>query len=40
VVNLGRTPVPLPEHHEVLLASAPLDDGLLPVDCAVWLSVA
>ncbi|WP_312030250.1 glycoside hydrolase family 13 protein [Actinomycetospora sp. TBRC 11914] len=39
VVNLAAAPVPLPEHAEVLLTSAPLDDGLLPADCAVWLSV-
>jgi alpha-glucosidase len=37
VVNLGRTPTPLPPHDELLLASGPLEDGLLPPDTAVWL---
>ncbi len=39
VVNLGATPVPLPSHVEVLLASAPLDDGALSPDSTVWLFV-
>ena len=38
VVNLSRHAIPLPEHHEHLLASAPLDGGLLPPDSAVWLA--
>ncbi|MGN9917306.1 glycoside hydrolase family 13 protein [Micromonospora palomenae] len=37
LVNLGTTPVPLPPHEARLLASAPLDDDLLPPDTAVWL---
>jgi alpha-glucosidase len=37
VVNLSATPAALPEHSTVLLASAPLPDGLLPPDTAVWL---
>jgi alpha-glucosidase len=37
VVNLSSQPVPLPEHAGLLLASGPLDAGLLPPDCAVWL---
>ncbi|NJC72310.1 glycoside hydrolase family 13 protein [Planosporangium thailandense] len=37
-VNLGTAPVPLPAHAGVLLASGPLDAGLLPPDTAVWLA--
>ncbi|HEY2639785.1 MAG TPA: glycoside hydrolase family 13 protein [Streptosporangiaceae bacterium] len=37
VVNLSTRPTRLPTHAELLLASSPLDDGLLPPDCAVWL---
>jgi alpha-glucosidase len=37
VVNLSGAPAALPEHDRVLLASTPLQDGLLPVDAAVWL---
>jgi alpha-glucosidase len=37
VVNLGPQPVSLPEHTAVLLASAPLLDGRLGTDDAVWL---
>jgi alpha-glucosidase len=36
VVNLGSTPAPLPAG-EVLLASAPLADGRLPVDASAWI---
>ncbi|MCU1475170.1 glycoside hydrolase family 13 protein [Amnibacterium sp.] len=36
VVNLGSTPAPLPAG-EVLLASAPLADGLLPGDASAWI---
>jgi alpha-glucosidase len=36
VVNLSPQPVRLPAHAELLLASGPLDGGLLPSDCAVW----
>ena len=36
LVNLSAGPVPLPEGR-VLLASEPVDGGLLPVDAAVWL---
>jgi alpha-glucosidase len=39
VVNLGAAPVKLLEHNRVRLSSAPLDDGLLPPDAAVWLAV-
>lgn len=37
VVNLSAGPVALPQHEEVLLASADLDDGRLGSDAAVWL---
>ncbi|HZE30326.1 MAG TPA: glycoside hydrolase family 13 protein [Actinoallomurus sp.] len=37
VVNLGQEPVRLPEHHQICLASGPVDGGLLPSDTAVWL---
>jgi alpha-glucosidase len=36
LVNLSEAPVPLPEGH-VLLASAAVSDGTVPVDAAVWL---
>jgi alpha-glucosidase len=35
-VNLGTAPVPLPAGADVVLASAPLHDGALPTDTAVW----
>jgi alpha-glucosidase len=38
VVNLGGAAMVLPAHRQVLLASTPLDDGMLPGDAAVWLS--
>jgi alpha-glucosidase len=37
VVNLSAAPVELPVHDGVLLASGPLEDGLLPSDTAAWL---
>jgi alpha-glucosidase len=37
VVNLSQRPTRLPGYAELLLASSPLDDGMLPPDCAVWL---
>lgn len=37
VVNFGSTPAPLPEHREVLLASAPVEDGVLSGNAAAWL---
>ncbi|GAA5182801.1 glycoside hydrolase family 13 protein [Rugosimonospora acidiphila] len=37
VVNLSGAAVELPPHREVLLASGPLDGGLLPPDTAAWL---
>ncbi len=37
VVNLSPRPTRLAGHAELLLASSPLDGGLLPPDCAVWL---
>lgn len=39
VVNLADTPVQLPAHRDVLLASGPFDGDRLPGDTAVWLSV-
>ncbi|MEV0470184.1 alpha-amylase family glycosyl hydrolase, partial [Streptomyces prunicolor] len=39
VVNLSATPYPLPDHSAVLLASAPVEDGVLATDHAVWLDV-
>ncbi|MEH0844904.1 glycoside hydrolase family 13 protein [Micromonospora sp. CPCC 205711] len=40
LVNLAAAPVRLPADGELLLASGPLDDGLLPPDTAVWLRTA
>lgn len=37
VVNLSPRPIRLPAHAELLTASWPLDGGLLPPACAVWL---
>ncbi|MFI6108182.1 glycoside hydrolase family 13 protein [Streptomyces sp. NPDC051310] len=37
VVNLAPRPVPLPAGHTVLLASAPVTDGMLWPDTAAWL---
>jgi alpha-glucosidase len=37
VVNFSGAPVPLPAHRRLLLASGPLDGGLLPPDTAAWL---
>lgn len=37
VVNTGDSPVALPAHDRVLLASSPLEGGLLPGDAAAWL---
>ncbi len=37
-VNLGSSPVELPEHSRVLVTSVPLVDGLLPSDAAAWLA--
>ncbi len=37
VANLSGDPVGLPPHATVLLASEPLDGGLLPPDTAAWL---
>jgi alpha-glucosidase len=39
VVNLSAAPVALPDHRDVLLASAPLDGGKLSPDTAIWLRV-
>jgi alpha-glucosidase len=37
-VNLGATPVELPDHSRLLLSSVPLVDGLLPTDTTAWLA--
>ena len=37
VVNISPTAVRLPGHAGLLLASGPLDGGLLPPDTTVWL---
>jgi len=37
VTNFGSSPVPLPEHKQVLLASSELQDSLLPPDTTAWL---
>jgi alpha-glucosidase len=39
VANLSAAPVTLPAHAGVLLASGPLDGGLLPPDTTVWLRI-
>ncbi|XTZ16930.1 glycoside hydrolase family 13 protein [Micromonospora echinospora] len=37
LVNLSDAPVPMPADGELVLASGPLDHGVLPADTAVWL---
>lgn len=37
ITNFGAAPVPLPEHEQLLLASAALVDGELPPDSTAWL---
>jgi alpha-glucosidase len=37
VTNLSDAPIALGEHRGILLASSPLEDGLLPADSTVWL---
>ncbi len=39
VVNASGVPYELPEHSEMLLASGPVDGGLLPPDTTAWLAV-
>lgn len=39
VVNLSDTPVELPAHTELLLASGPLTNNQLPTDTTAWLSL-
>ncbi|MBC9727940.1 glycoside hydrolase family 13 protein [Streptomyces sp. TRM68367] len=38
-INLSTEPYRLPDHTSVLLASGPVENGLLPPDQAVWLAV-
>ncbi|HEY1106254.1 MAG TPA: DUF3459 domain-containing protein, partial [Agromyces sp.] len=40
ITNLGRAPVALPDHESILLASAPLEAGMLPTDATAWLRTA
>lgn len=40
LVNLSAAAVPMPAQGELVLASGPLDDGMLPSDTAVWLRTA
>ena len=35
--NLGAAPAPLPAHREILLASEPVTNDILPADTAAWL---
>jgi alpha-glucosidase len=39
VTNLSAAPVDLPSHGALILASGPLDGGLLPPDTSVWLRI-
>jgi len=39
VVNISPAAVPLAAYQDILLASAPADDGLLAPDTAIWLSI-
>jgi alpha-glucosidase len=38
-VNFSAAPYALPAHRDVLLASGPIEGGVLPQDTAVWLAV-
>jgi alpha-glucosidase len=40
IANLSAVPVGLPPHAEVLLASGPVDGGLLPPDTTAWLRIS
>ncbi|MFG1814602.1 glycoside hydrolase family 13 protein [Kribbella sp. NPDC049174] len=39
LTNLSDTPIPLPTHTQVLLASEPLTNNQLPTDATAWLEV-
>jgi len=39
IANISDVPVPFPPHSSVLLASGPLDAGLLPPDTTAWLRI-
>ena len=39
IANISGEPVPFPPHATVLLASGPLDAGLLPPDTTAWLRI-
>jgi alpha-glucosidase len=40
IANLSAVPAGLPPHAEVLLASGPVDGGVLPPDTTVWLRIS
>jgi alpha-glucosidase len=40
ITNLSLAPISLPADATLLLASAPLPDGWLPVDATAWLRVS
>ncbi|HET8594310.1 MAG TPA: glycoside hydrolase family 13 protein [Intrasporangium sp.] len=40
VANLGEEPVELPEDADVIVTSAPLEDGRVPTDTTVWARLA
>jgi alpha-glucosidase len=40
IANLSAVPAALPPHAEVLLASGPVDGGVLPPDTTVWLRIS
>ena len=40
IANTSQLPVSLPKHDAVLLASAPIENSLLPADAAAWLRVS
>jgi alpha-glucosidase len=40
ITNLSASAVPLPPHDEILIASAAVEDGLLPSDATAWLRTA
>jgi alpha-glucosidase len=39
IANISGAPVPFPPQGTVLLASGPLDAGLLPPDTVAWLRI-
>jgi alpha-glucosidase len=39
MINLGTAPLSLPPHREVILASGPMPDTVLPPDTGAWVAV-